>query len=42
MVTLDQNQVVQSMPTTKELKQVVFSMTTNSATGPDRFSGKFF
>ncbi|WMV24651.1 hypothetical protein MTR67_018036 [Solanum verrucosum] len=41
MVTEEQNQTLQQMPTLEELTQVVFSMNPNSAAGPDGFGGKF-
>lgn len=42
MITDQQNQLLQAMPTKEELKKVVFSMSATSATGPDGMNGKFF
>ncbi|KAH0705908.1 hypothetical protein KY285_010432 [Solanum tuberosum] len=42
LVTPDQNQKLQEMPTLEELKQVVFAMNPNSAPGPDGIGGKFY
>ncbi|XP_055806976.1 uncharacterized protein LOC129875754 [Solanum dulcamara] len=42
MVTDVQNDSLQAMPSLKELKHGVFSMNTNSASGPDGMNGKIF
>ncbi|WMV30202.1 hypothetical protein MTR67_023587 [Solanum verrucosum] len=42
LVTPEQNQKLQEMPTLEELKQVVFAMNPNSAPGPDGIGGKFY
>lgn len=42
LVTHDQNELLQTMPTMEELQQVVFSMSPHSAAGPDSMNGKFF
>lgn len=42
LVTENHNQMLQQMPTIEELKMVVFSMSPNSAAGPDGMTGKFF
>uniref|UniRef100_M1DWE4 Uncharacterized protein n=1 Tax=Solanum tuberosum TaxID=4113 RepID=M1DWE4_SOLTU len=42
MVTPEKNKVLQELPTMEEVQQVVQSMNPNSASGPDRFGGKFY
>ncbi|XP_049368158.1 uncharacterized protein LOC125833012 [Solanum verrucosum] len=42
MVTQDQNQALDSIPTLDELKQVVMSMNPHSAPGPDGIRGNFY
>ncbi|XP_055822053.1 uncharacterized protein LOC129890541 [Solanum dulcamara] len=42
IVTDQQNELLHSIPTKEELKEVVFSMSPTSAAGPDGMSGKFF
>ncbi|XP_015166869.1 uncharacterized protein [Solanum tuberosum] len=42
LVTPDQNQKLQEMPTLEELKQVMFAMNPNSAPSPDGIGGKFY
>ncbi|XP_015161207.1 uncharacterized protein [Solanum tuberosum] len=42
VVTPDQNDMLQAMPTLEELRQVVFAMNPNSTAGPDGIGGKFF
>ncbi|XP_015168633.1 uncharacterized protein [Solanum tuberosum] len=42
MITPEQNQKLQGMPTMEELQQVVYSMNLNSAPGPDGFGGKLY
>ncbi|KAH0684452.1 hypothetical protein KY290_036526 [Solanum tuberosum] len=42
MVTEEQNQNLQALPTREELKQAVYSMNPNSAPGPDGFGGMFY
>ncbi|WMV30181.1 hypothetical protein MTR67_023566 [Solanum verrucosum] len=42
IVTAEQNEMMQTMPTMEELKQFVFAMNLNSAAGPDGFGGKFY
>ncbi|WMV45633.1 hypothetical protein MTR67_039018 [Solanum verrucosum] len=42
LVTPEQNQKLQEMPTLEELKQMVFAMNPNSAPGPDGIGGKFY
>lgn len=42
MITLDQNQMLQIMPTLEDLKQLVFAMNPNSVAELDRMNRKFF
>ncbi|XP_055800396.1 uncharacterized protein LOC129869819 [Solanum dulcamara] len=42
IVTDQQNELLHSIPTKEELKEVVFSMSLTLAAGPDGMSGKFF
>ncbi|XP_055814491.1 uncharacterized protein LOC129884174 [Solanum dulcamara] len=42
MVTEEQNEGLQSLPTMEELKKVVFSMSSTSAAGPDGMNGKLY
>lgn len=42
MVTDDQYNNLQSMPTVDELEEVMFFMNPNSAARPDGMNGKFF
>ena len=42
LVTPEQNSSLTTLPTLAELKKVVFSLKTDSAPGPDGFTGKFF
>lgn len=42
LVNQNQNESLQAFPDLDELKQVVFSMSTHSAAGPDGINGKFF
>ncbi|KAH0700920.1 hypothetical protein KY284_015135 [Solanum tuberosum] len=42
VVTPEQNEMLQAIPTMEELRQVVFSMNPNSAAGPDGIGGKFY
>ncbi|XP_055802575.1 uncharacterized protein LOC129871641 [Solanum dulcamara] len=42
LVDDQQNELLHSLPTKDELKEVVFSMSPTSAAGPDGMSGKFF
>lgn len=42
LITPYQNHILQDMPNMEELKQVVFSMSPNSAPGPDGIGGKFY
>ncbi|WMV32838.1 hypothetical protein MTR67_026223 [Solanum verrucosum] len=41
-VTLEQNEMLQAMPSIEELRQVVFAMNPNSDAGPDGIGGKFY
>ncbi|XP_049378369.1 uncharacterized protein LOC125843198 [Solanum stenotomum] len=42
IVIAEQNETMQAMPTLEELRQVMFTMNTNSAAGPDGIGGKFY
>ncbi|WMV13665.1 hypothetical protein MTR67_007050 [Solanum verrucosum] len=41
-VTLEQNELLQALPSIEELRQVVFAMNPNSTAGPDGIGGKFY
>ncbi|WMV32723.1 hypothetical protein MTR67_026108 [Solanum verrucosum] len=42
VITPDQNEMLQAVPTIDELRHVVFAMNPNSAAGPDGIGGKFY
>lgn len=40
--TKKENEEMEKMPSKEEVKLVTFTLTTNSVSGPDSFSGQFF